>query len=212
MVIKGESSPFEIEVDKEPRRFWLDRGSAVLATVHDDTKDTKRSRYRQGLEAAAKGDVAGAEKLWKEALAAKGTDSGDSRHLTEELDASIELDLARLRLDGGDDKEAAAAVTRANAKLGRWADDSVRGEVDVLQSRLDLRAGRFAEAFRRLKKVVLRRGSVDSAEAHLLLGVAALRTGDKEAFEDAVKAAEERGADVRALREAAAAAKTTASR
>jgi len=212
VLVKGEGSPFELELEKEPRRFWLDRGHVVFATFHDDSKDAKRSRYRQGLEAAAKGDVAGAERLWKEALAAKGVDGGDSRHLTEELDASIELDLARLRLDGGDDKEAAAAVTRANAKLGRWADDSVRGEVDVLQSRLDLRAGRFAEAFRRLKKVVLRRGSVDSAEAHLLLGVAALRTGDKEAFEDAVKAAEERGADVKALREAAVAAKTTASR
>ena len=212
VLVKGESTPFELEVEKEPRRFWLDRGRIVFATVHDDTKDTKRSRYRQGLEAAAKGDVAGAERLWKEALLAKGADGGDSRHLTEELDASIELDLARLRLERGDDKEAAAAVTRAAGKLGRWADDSVRGEVDVLQSRLDLRAGRFVEAFRRLKKVVLRRGSVDSAEAHLLLGVAALRTGDKEAFEDAVKAAEERGADVKKLREAAAAAKTTASR
>lgn len=208
--VKGESSPFELEVEKEPRRLWLDRGRVVFATVHDDSKDSKRSRYRQGLEAAAKGDVAGAEKLWQEALAAKGVEGGDSRHVTEELDAEIELDLARLRLDGGDDKEAAAAVTRASAKLGRWADDSVRGEVDVLQSRLDLRAGRFAEAYRRLKKVVLRRGSVDSAEAHLLLGVAALRTGDKEAFEDAVKAAEERGADVKALREAAAAAKSAA--
>src|SRR4029078_11451910 len=117
-----KSSPFELELEKEPRRFWLDRGHVVFATIHDDSKDAQRSRYRQGLEAAAKGDVAGAERLWKEALAAKGTDGGDSRHLTEDLDATIERDTARWRLDGGDDKEAAAAVTRAAGKLGRWAD------------------------------------------------------------------------------------------
>ncbi|HET9766431.1 MAG TPA: M1 family aminopeptidase, partial [Thermoanaerobaculia bacterium] len=204
VLAKGASSPFEIDVEFEPQRLWFDRERAVLATFHDDTKDTKRARYRQGLEAAVKGDVAAAEKLWKEAVAAKPSDPDEVRHVTQELDATIELELARLRLDRGEDGEAAAAVKRAGDRLGRWADESVRGEVDLLQSRLDLRAGRFAEAYRRLKKAVLRRGSVDSPEAHLLLAVAALRSGDRAAFDDAVVAAEERGADVKALREAAA--------
>ena len=204
VLVKGESTPFELEVEHEPRLLWLDRGQSVFATLHDDTHDAKRSRYRQGLEAAAKGDVAAAERLWREAIAAKGIDGGDSRHVTEELDATIELELARLRLDRGEDQEAAVAVTRASTHLGRFAADWVRGEVDLVQSRLDLRAGRFGDAYRRLKKAVLRRGTVDSAEAHLLLAVAALRTGEREAFEDAVKAAEERGADVTSLRQAAA--------
>jgi len=204
VLVKGASAPFELEVEHEPQRLWLDRGRVVFATFHDDTRDLKRSRYRQGLEAAARGDLVNAERLWKEAVAAKGTDAGDLLHVTEELDASIEMELARVRLDHGDDREAALALGRATARLGRWADDSVRGEVELLQSRLDLRAGRFGEAYRRLRKAVLRRGTVDSAEAHLLLAVAALRTGEREAFADAVKAAEERGADVRALREAAA--------
>ena len=204
VLAKGASSPFELEVEHEPQRLWLDRERAVLATFHDDTHDTKRARYRQGLEAAAKGDVAAAEKLWKEAVAAKPADPDEVQHVTQELDATIELELARLRLDRGEDGEAAAAVKRAGDRLGRWADESVRGEVDLLQSRLDLRAGRFAEAYRRLKKAVLRRGSIDSPEAHLLLAVAALRSGDRHAFDDAMAAAEERGADVKALREAAA--------
>jgi Flp pilus assembly protein TadD len=204
VLVKGASSPFELEVEYEPKRLWLDRERIVLATVHDDTHDIKRARFRQGLEAAAKGDVAAAEKLWKEAVATKPADPDEVQHVTQELDATIELALARLRLDRGEDGEAAAAVERAGDRLGRWADESVRGEVDLLQSRLDLRAGRFPEAYRRLKKAVLRRGSVDSPEAHLLLAIAALRTGDRDGFDDAVASAEERGADVKALREAAA--------
>jgi hypothetical protein len=209
VMVKGESTPFELEVEHEPRRLWLDRGRSVFATVHDDTRDAKRSRYRQGLQAAAKGDVAAAERLWREAVAAKGLDGGDARQLNRELDATIELELARLRLDHGDDREAALAVTRAGGHLGSWTADWLRGEVDLVQSRLDLRAGRFAEAYKRLKKAVLRRGTVDSAEAHLLLAVAALRSGERQAFDEAVKAAEDRGADVKVLREAAAQAAVT---
>jgi len=112
--------------------------------------------------------------------------------------------VARVRLDAGHDAEAARAIKRAGDHLRRSSMEWVRGDVDLVQSRLDLRAGRFAEAYRRLRKVVLRRASVDSPEAHLLLAIAALRTGDRAAFDGAVKAAEERGADVKKLREAAA--------
>lgn len=205
LLVKGDSSPFELEVDKEPRRFWLDRNAAVFATFHDDTRDLKGRRYRQGIDAALKGDLATAERLWREAVAAEGVDDGD-RQVTEQLDALIELSVARACLARDDDAAAAAAVARAAGHLGGSTHDDARGEVDVVQSRLDLRAGRFVEAYRRLKKTVPRRSVVDSAEAHLLLALAAFESGEREAFEDAVKAAEERGADVTALREYAQAA------
>jgi len=209
LLVKGDSSQFELEVGKEPRRFWLDRNAAVFATFDDDTEDAKGRLFREAIDAALKDDLPSAERLLHEAVAAKGREV-DDRQVTEQFDALIELAIARACLYRKDDAEAAAAVTRAAGHVGGWTVDDVRGEVDVLQSRLDVRAGRFSEAYRRLKKAVLRRRIVDSAEAYLLLGVAALRTGDKQTFDDAVKAAEERGADVKTLREAAAAAKSAA--
>jgi aminopeptidase N len=202
VLVKGESSPFELEVDNEPRTFWLDRDAVVLATIYDDTKDVKHCRYRQGVEAVMKGDLASAERLWREALGAKSL-YDDDRDLVEQLDALIEVSMARARLAYDDDAAAAVAVARAARHLGRGALEEVRGEVDVVQSRFDLRAGRFGEAYRRLKKTVLRRGAVDDAEAYLLLAVAALESGERETFDDAVKAAEERGGDVTTLRKLA---------
>lgn len=197
VLVKGASSPFELEVEQEPKRLWLDRERIVLATLYDDAHDLKHKHLRQAQEAAAKGDLDAAERLCEEAVASPPVE--EMQAVARALDTSIELELARVRLDAGQDDEAARAIKRAADRLGIGADPSVRGELDLVQSRLDLRAGRFAEAYRRLKKAVLRRRSVDSPEAHLLLAVAALRTG-----------AEERGADVKALREAAAAAKSAA--
>ncbi len=80
---------------------------------------------------------------------------------------------------------------------GGWVDE----EIKLLESRLDMRRGQFDKAFRRLRKGLLRAGSLDSTEGYVLLAIAARKTGHGEEFDQALKKAKESGADLALLNE-----------
>ena len=114
------------------------------------------------------------------------------------LDALIELERARLWLDRGRDQDARGAFDRARKPLsgyGGWIEE----ELAVIEARLDIQQGEAERAFKRLRKRVLRHGSVDGTEGYVLLAIAAQSTGHGEELKEALETAKENGADVSLL-------------
>ena len=208
VLLQGERTPLAIEVEHEPKGFWLDRHEVVFGKFFNESRHPKRMLFYQGLDAAAAGQDAQAEALYAKALTAEvhaagaeeGTAKGDLKREARLLDAQIELGLSRLHLEQGKDADAEAALGRARRVLGSyggWVDE----EIKLLEARLDMRRGQFDKAFRRLRKGLLRAGSLDSTEGYVLLAIAARKTGHNEELEEALKKAKENGADLALLNE-----------
>jgi tetratricopeptide (TPR) repeat protein len=142
-------------------------------------------------------EIAGARLEPSAAISLKGLklSAGEPKKEGRELDARIELGLARLHLEQGRDAEAQAAFARAHQVLGTYG-GWIEEELKVVESRLDIRRGDFDRAFKRLRRGLLSRGSIDSTEGYLLLAIAAKATGHREELEQALKAARESGVDV----------------
>jgi hypothetical protein len=201
ILVKGESSPFTLEVATEPKGFWLDREARVFGFFFDEARSPKRVLFYAGQKAAYAGRSDEAADLYEKALAAEEPppDSGTlpwkvlqwSRRF---LNGMIELSRCRLLLDKGDDKEAAAALDRA--RRGVSGDNR---ELALLQTRLDVRRGDYAKAFRRLRKGVSDEGNLENGEGYALLAIAARATGHTEELEKALKKARESGVDVALL-------------
>ncbi|HKV13088.1 MAG TPA: hypothetical protein VJ725_33410, partial [Thermoanaerobaculia bacterium] len=66
-------------------------------------------------------------------------------------------------------------------------------------SRLEMRQGVYDKAFKRLRKGLLKSGSLDGTEGYVLLAIAAQATGHKEELAEALKQARENGADLTSL-------------
>jgi hypothetical protein len=199
VMIQGESTDFDFEVQLEPKELWLDRREEVFGRFFDESRHPKRVLLRQGRAAAAAGDLAQAEDLFARALSAAVESEKVHRERDEErlLDASIEVERARLFLDQGRVAEAREALGRVNRVSGVFRgffEESLR----ILESRIDLRSGHAEAAFRRLRKG-LRRGSVDGAEGYVLLAIAAQAAGHDKDYEDAAREARELGADLALL-------------
>jgi Peptidase family M1 domain len=195
ILLKGETTPFALEVDQEPKGFWLDPSSRVFGLFFDEKHHLKRSLYSQGLAAAAAGRVEDAAALYEKALAADDPPPWDPLYgLRRFMNGRIQLSRCRLLLDQGRDEEAVKAFDQARHVLG--ADD---GDVTLAQARLDVRHGDYEKAFRRLRKGVSAEGDLESGEGYALLAVAARATGHPEELEKALKKARESGVDVAAL-------------
>jgi tetratricopeptide (TPR) repeat protein len=203
ILVKGEATPCSIEVETEPKGFWLDRGARVFGLFFDEKLNPKRALYSHALKAAAAGQTGEAAALYEKALSAEEPPPPDngrtmywqdiqwSRRL---LNARIELSRCRLLLDQDKDEEAAAALDRARRGVG--GDDAA---VNLLQARLDVRRGDYDKAFRRLRKGITDEGDLENGEGYALLAVAAKATGHKEELEKASKKARDSGVDMTAL-------------
>lgn len=195
IVVQGESTPFEIPVEHEPKAFWLDRRAQVFGLFFDENRHPKRMLLFRGEKAAVEGKAGEAVALFDKALSTEEPppDTGetvyysDIQYARRVMNAEIELGRARLLLDQGKDDEADAALGRVDRLLR----DSE--EYRLLQSRLDVRRGDYDKAFGRLRK------DLWSTEGYALLAISARATGHKEELDKALKKARENGADVTLL-------------
>jgi hypothetical protein len=201
ILVKGESSPFTLEVATEPKGFWLDREARVFGLFFDEARSPKLVLFYAGLKAAYAGRSDEAVELYEKALATEEPppDTGAvswklMQRFRRYLNGRIELSRCRLLIDRGQDEEAAAALGRARRGVG--GDD---GELALLQTRLDVRRGDYAKAFRRLRKGVSDEGDLENGEGYALLAIAARATGHAEELEKALKKARESGVDVALL-------------
>jgi hypothetical protein len=202
ILVKGESTDFEIAVEHDPKAFWLDRHSKVFGLFFDEGRHPKRTLYYRALKAGADGKAQEAVALYDKALAIDEPppDNGetvyyaDLQYAKRVMNAQIELGRARLLLDQGRDDDADAALGKASYLLGDLE------EFTLLKSRLDVRRGNYDKAFQRLRKG-LKPGAdaLDSSEGYALLAISARATGHKEELDKALKKARENGADVSAL-------------
>jgi hypothetical protein len=197
ILVRGESTPFEIPVEQEPKAFWLDRKARVFGLFFDESRHPKRMLYYQGLKASVEGKAAEAVAFYDKALDAEEPppDTGetvyysDIQYARRVMNAQIELGRARLLLDQGKDEEADKALGRVDRLLRDGE------EYRLLESRLDVRRGDYEKAFRRLRKAE----GIDSSEGYVLLAISARATGHKEELDKALKKARENGADVTLL-------------
>jgi hypothetical protein len=199
ILVRGESTPFEIPVEHEPKALWLDRHAQVFGLFFDENRHPKRMLLFRGQKAAVEGKAGEAVALFDKALETEEPppDNGETvyyaaiQYARRLMNAQIELGRARLLLDQGKDDEAEAALGRVD-RLFR-DDDEYR----LLQARLDLRRGNYDRAFQGLRKG-LKSNELDS-EGYAVLAVAARATGHKEELDKALKKARENGADVTLL-------------
>jgi hypothetical protein len=185
MVFRGERIPIDIPIDFEPRHFWLDRDKRVYGRFFDESLRPKRTLCYHGEDQAAAGRLDEAVRLFTQAQTAEvwngdpddKPSNSDLRIESREFDSRIQLGLARIALDRGQDAEAQAALDRAKKTLssvtGGWAEEDIR----VIESRLDLRRGDYDRAFKRLNKALLKREDSDTTESYVLLAIAAQKTG-----------------------------------
>ncbi len=198
--VRGESTEFAIDVEHEPKAFWLDRRAKVFGRFFDENRHPKRMLTFQGVKAAAAGRLDEAAAFYEKALATEEPppDTGETVYYQNlqlarrVMNARIELSRARLLLEKGRDKEAEAALERAE----RMYENAE--EFKILQARIEVRRGDYPKAFQRLKKR-LWTGNLYSSEGYALLAIAARETGNKVEFEEALKKARAGGADVDAL-------------
>ncbi|HEY4572406.1 MAG TPA: hypothetical protein VIJ26_00520, partial [Thermoanaerobaculia bacterium] len=199
ILVKGESTPFEIPVEQEPKAFWLDRHAKVFGLFFDESRHPKRVLYYRGLKASVEGKAAEAVALYDQALKTEEPppDTGETvyyaniQYARRVMNAAIELGRARLLIDQGKDDEADAALGRVD-RLLRDTD-----EYRLLQARLEVRRGNYDKAFQGLRKG-LKSNELDS-EGYALLAISARATGHKEELDKALKKARENGADVTLL-------------
>jgi len=212
VLLKGEATDFAIDVEHEPKAFWLDRKARVFGLFHDGMRSPKKAVYSMASRASAEERKDEAEKLFAQALdmkeSAEEVKAGklnalwadthwadvqwsDIQRTRRLLDARIEASRALLLMDLGKDDEADAAIGRAR----RVVRDDLR--LDQLQARLEVRRGRYEKAYQ-----LLHRGDkyeLLGAQEYALLAIAARETGHTEDFEKAFRKAKENGVDVTLL-------------
>jgi len=213
VVLRGEATDLDFELDGEPRQLWLDKQGQVFARFVDERRHPKLVLFLQGVNAAAAGKAEEAEALYRKALATDEAppETGETRYYQDIqlfrrlFNAQIQFGLARLALERGRDREAQDALGRADIpeRVGGW----LAGERSVLESWLDVRQGQYDRVFKRLNRKV---PHAARAEGYLLLAIAAQKTGHAEEYERAIKRAREHGADLRQVMAAAEPARAPA--
>ena len=221
--LRGATTRFSIPLDAEPGDLWLDQRGEVLAEFFCDTREPKRGLRRRAEILSHNGERAEAEALFLDALQAplRGGSAPEPAVASELLenearlqDAAIRIELARIHLDNDEDESAASAL-RLVEESTAGNEGLFLGERIVLESRLDLRAGRYAPAYHRLygylvahpgglaeivrAKVGRTTWIIDEVEAIALLAIAATKTKRWDVAEQATAAAEWLGADMTVL-------------
>jgi len=220
VVLQGHETPFEFTVPEKPERFELDQLGEVLAMFYDEDWTPKRTLRFQAWDLDAAGDSDGAEKLLREALTAplysqrarawlsdtnmtaretKKAQDGEA-DLENRENARIHTLLARFLLDRGALDEAEKEIDAAESLLDKPDERAGGTERRILRSRLDLARGHAEAAYQRLTKSRFK--WFLGAEGFAVLAVAASESGHDRQAEEAIRKAEARGVDMRALRRA----------
>ena len=195
LVVQGERTAIDMEIDHEPKELWLDPDHRVFGRFWNARRSPRRMAFYEALDLAALGKPAEAEERLAAALALPLGDD-DDRGAARRLDARIQLELARLALDRGDD--AAAAERLRLARDGFSSTSPWRADIELLELRSEVRRGDHADAAKRLAKTV-RTPGLDSTEAYVLLAIAAKQSGRAADLVRAREVAAARGADLSAL-------------
>jgi hypothetical protein len=204
VVLGGEQRSFRLEFDGRPDVMWLDPRREVFGRFFSIDREPRRTAYQKGLHLIAEKSPHEAERVLLEALEAEvsGTPEpwrGDEEAIGRErvlLDASIHISLARLYLDTGRNDDAARHLAAVNdlVRLGdRWRFET---QLLVLEERLRIRTQGMDEVFKSLRKGLLLRRGLESAEGYALLAIAARATGRTPEFETACRLARQRGVDM----------------
>ena len=207
MVISGRDTELEFEIDRKPAKLWLDRDREIFGRFLDRRLHPKRMLLQQAMKQVSVGDLGAAEEVLRKALSTRSP-LASMDHL---LDAHIYLQLATVQVDSGADAAATVNLDFARDAFESGSRELPRSEVkrfrsacQVLEARIEIRAGAYERAFQRLRGGVLDRQDVTSTEGYLLLAIAARNTGRQAEVQQAIKVARLRGADVSPLRSALA--------
>jgi hypothetical protein len=206
IMVTGESSPFRLETEKTPAVFWLDRDTEVFGRFFNTDRWPRRTAYYRGLDLEAAGDADGARAAFEQALEAEVAliptawesyfRPVDIEEEGEGLDARIRLALTRLHLDAGRLNLAETEFELAGELVKRQDRWRLADDLLILESRLDLLSGDARSAFRRLKKGVLGKRSIETPETWALFAIAADATGNTEELDLALERATDLGVDL----------------
>ena len=204
LVLRGELSPFRLEVEQRPLILWLDRGGEVLGRFFAAARWPRRAALARGLDLARSGAFAEAEAVWLAAFD-EPVVTADEQWLGAELDVeasgrvldiSLHTALARLYLDQGRLGEAAERVSLARERMQRDDRWLFEHELVALEARLAIRSGRPEQALRELREAIGREPEVGSTEVAALLAVACHLAGQPDDWTAACREARSRGVDL----------------
>jgi hypothetical protein len=208
IALSGGGASISLPIDHEPLRFWLDRDAEVFGRFFDESRYPKRMLYYQGLDRFALGEYDEATRLFERARAAPAfggdpEESGAPDKRTREtdqrgLDAWILLTRARMELDRGRLREAEGFLAEGRRDV-RKVSELARQEVLLLENRVLLLKGSFAEAYQALDRAVRRKKTVEGPEAQALLAIAAVKAAPAADRDAALEQARKLGVDVDAL-------------
>jgi hypothetical protein len=204
LVLRGELSPFRLEVERRPVILWLDRDGEVFGRFFAAARWPRRSALQRGLDLAAAGDFDEAEAAWlgafdepvvtdDEQWLGSGLDVEASASM---VDTSLHVVLARLYLDRGRPVEAAERIELARGRLrsdDRW---QFERELLALEARLAILSGRPDQALRELRQALDRDAELESTEVAALLAVASHLAGPPADWAAACRDARSRGVDL----------------
>jgi hypothetical protein len=204
LLLRGELSPFRLEVEQRPLILWLDRGGEVFGRFFAAARWPRRAAVARGLELARSGALDEAESVWLAAFD-EPVVTADEQWLGAELDVeasgrvldiSLHTALARLYLDQGRLGEAAEQIGLARERMQRDDRWLFEHEVLALEARLAIRSGRPEQALRELRQAVEREPEVASTEVAALLAVASHLAGQPGDWTAACRDARSRGVDL----------------
>jgi hypothetical protein len=189
LLLKGELSEIQLELDHEPRELWLDRNKEVFALFFNERRHPKRALYHRGEDLASAGDYAAAEAAYRRGLAAEvlvgpsyqRLEGDDDKVEARFLDTGIQMGLARIFLDQNRTVDARGAVEEARRLLTGSSPAWLVRRLEVLEGRLAIRCKDFEQAYKLLRKTI-KRGN-KSTEAMLLFAIAAHASGHAEDFD-----------------------------
>ena len=209
--LEGEETKLELAMKIEPKEIVLDPDEEVFGTFLNERRHPKRMLYYQAWDQLALKKHDEAEATFRQALTAKvftsssdsaKTDTKDLQREGRRLDVSILRGLAEIHLDRGDLAEARQELSKADDLVDRSTPNWVRNRVRSTRAREALLSGDPDSAFKLIKKASTYRGRlISGARNSLLLAIAAQQTGRKDDFEEALKRAESKGADVTLLQQ-----------
>ena len=205
LTLQGARSELALELDQRPLGILLDPRHEVFALFFDLGRSPKRAALRDAVAAAAAGERAAARSLYAEVFPAKvrlpvdfapEEERADLEREGRGLDALAHLGLARLAVEEGDLVTARGEIVAARQGLERGQRTAIEGEASLIEARVELASMDAPAAFRRLKRLVVGRETVDATEGWLLLAIAAQETGQRETLDQALEVARRRGVDL----------------